>query len=91
MNGLDYGSAMAYSFFHGFLQIVLPKTGTDQKGIKELMEDFESSHNIRFRYNKLLVLIPLSLSCPVSVADKSKIMELNRVIYFLNYLPNNVS
>nr|CAI5869092.1 unnamed protein product [Callosobruchus analis] len=44
-NGLDYGSGMAYSFFHGYLNLILPNTGTESKNLKELMQDYEDSHN----------------------------------------------
>ncbi|GJQ72182.1 hypothetical protein Trydic_g3274 [Trypoxylus dichotomus] len=75
LNGLDYGSAMAYSFYHGYLQIVLPHKGTEKKGIKELIADFEANEGVTFGYRKLLVLIPLSLHCPPTVETKSTIVE----------------
>ncbi|KRT86677.1 hypothetical protein AMK59_2527 [Oryctes borbonicus] len=66
---------MAYSFYHGYLQIVLPHKGTEQKGIKELIGDFEAREGVTFGYKKLLVLIPLSLHCPATVEGKSDIVE----------------
>lgn len=71
---------MAYSFFHGYLQIVLPNKGTEQKGIKELMKDFEAKEGVSFACDKLLVLIPLSLYCPPIVEERSPTVELAKVI-----------
>ncbi|KAK9719058.1 Transmembrane protein 173 [Popillia japonica] len=76
LNGLDYGSAMAYSFFHGYLQIVLPHKGTDQKGIQEIIRDFEAQQGVVFSSHKLFVLIPLSLHCPATIEQTSSIVEL---------------
>lgn len=79
LNGLDYGSAMAYSFFHGYLQIVLPHKGTDQKGIQEIIRDFEAQQGVVFSSHKLFVLIPLSLHCPATIEQTSSIVELAQV------------
>ncbi|KAJ8916821.1 hypothetical protein NQ315_005828 [Exocentrus adspersus] len=70
-NGLDYGSGMAYSFFHGYLKLVLPKTGIEDKNLKELMEDYEAQHKIQFSVYKLFILIPKSLYCPISLKNES--------------------
>ncbi|XP_018576991.1 stimulator of interferon genes protein [Anoplophora glabripennis] len=69
-NGLDYGSGMAYSFFHGYLNLVLPKTGTEEKNLKELMEDYEAENRILFAAYKLFILIPKSLECFVSLKNE---------------------
>ncbi|KAJ8975245.1 hypothetical protein NQ317_007365 [Molorchus minor] len=69
-NGLDYGSGMAYSFFHGYLKLVLPKTGTEEKNLKELMQDYEDQNKIEFPIYKLFVLIPKSLKCFVSLKNE---------------------
>lgn len=76
---MDYGSAMAYSFFHGYLQIVLPHKGTDQKGIKEMIHDFEAKEGVTFSCDRLLVLIPLSLHCPATVEQEDNSVELAKV------------
>ncbi|CAH1993707.1 unnamed protein product [Acanthoscelides obtectus] len=69
-NGLDYGSGMAYSFFHGYLDLVLRRTGTESKNLKELMQDYEDSHHINFPIYKLFILIPTSLRCFTSLKNE---------------------
>ncbi|XP_022905121.1 stimulator of interferon genes protein homolog [Onthophagus taurus] len=76
LGGLDSGVFMAYSYYHGFLKIVLPNTGTQQKGFKEFQADFESKHGIQFAYNKLIILVPMSLFCPPNLVDHSKYISL---------------
>ncbi|XP_057665058.1 stimulator of interferon genes protein homolog isoform X2 [Diorhabda carinulata] len=68
-NGLDYGSGMAYSFFHGYLNLVLPKSGGEEKHLKELMQDYEDKNHIRFAEYKLFILIPKSMRCFVSLKN----------------------
>lgn len=34
MNGLDYGSAMAYNFFYGYLRLVLPDPEIGTRSVK---------------------------------------------------------
>ncbi|XP_023014412.2 transmembrane protein sting [Leptinotarsa decemlineata] len=70
-NGLDYGSGMAYSFFYGYLKLILPKTGTEEKNLKELMQDYEDTNGIKFdNVYKLFILIPKSLTCFVSLKNQ---------------------
>ncbi|CAH1106636.1 unnamed protein product [Psylliodes chrysocephalus] len=69
-NGLDYGSGMAYSFFHGYLNYVLPNTGGEDKNLKEIMTDFESKNGIKFEVYKLFILVPKSMRCPVSLENE---------------------
>ncbi|KAJ8943534.1 hypothetical protein NQ318_023045 [Aromia moschata] len=70
-NGLDYGSGMAYSFFYGYLNLVLPKTGTQEKNLKELMQDYEDQNDVHFAVYKLFILIPKSLTCTVSLKNEN--------------------
>ncbi|XP_015185642.1 PREDICTED: stimulator of interferon genes protein [Polistes dominula] len=60
MKGLDYGTGMAYSYYYGYLRIVLPSTGTASKGLIEKLENIEDSHNISISIKKLFILIPSS-------------------------------
>lgn len=69
-NGLDYGSGMAYSFFHGYLNLVLPKTGREDKNLKEIMQDYEDKNHINFSNYKLFILIPKSMRCFVSLKNE---------------------
>lgn len=76
---VDYASGMAHSFFHGYLNIVLPEKGTDEKGLKELMRDYESSQGIEFAQYKLFVLVPLSMYCPATIEEFAPSIETSRV------------
>lgn len=78
-NGSDFGSGMAHSYFRGYLEIVLPHTGTELKGIKELMEDYEAKEDVKFLVYKLFILIPRSLRCPTSLNQDSDMIEKSRV------------
>ncbi|EFN63910.1 Transmembrane protein 173 [Camponotus floridanus] len=61
MKGLDYGTGMAYSFYYGYLQLILPNRGTtDSKSIIEKIENFEDKHEVTFPVHKLFILIPSS-------------------------------
>ncbi|KAJ3645830.1 hypothetical protein Zmor_023460 [Zophobas morio] len=68
-NGLDYGSGMAHSFFHGYLRLIIPKTGTSEKNLEELMKDYEDEHHVKLEFYKLFILIPKSLYCPTSLKN----------------------
>ncbi|CAG9856363.1 unnamed protein product [Phyllotreta striolata] len=74
-NGLDYGSGMAYSFFHGYLNLLLPKTGREDKNLKEFMQDYESKNQIAFNVYKLFILIPESMTCPVSLENEDSSLQ----------------
>lgn len=87
-NGLDYGSGMAYSFFHGYLNYVLPNTGGEDKNLKEIMTDFESKNGIKFEVYKLFILVPKSMRCPVSLENEyspsiqeSRVSSFEYIIY----------
>lgn len=43
---MDYGSGMAYSFFHGYLKLVLPDYGGEGKSIEQLISVYEANHNV---------------------------------------------
>lgn len=65
MNGLDYGTGMAYSYYYGYLRIILPSTGTESsKGIYEKLENFEDIHRVSVSVKKLFILIPFSTYIP---------------------------
>ncbi|XP_015837813.1 stimulator of interferon genes protein homolog isoform X2 [Tribolium castaneum] len=74
--GLDYGSGMAHSFFHGYLKLIIPHTGTSEKHLEELMKDYEDRHHVKLEFYKLFILIPKSLYCSTSLkTDKSPSIE----------------
>lgn len=71
MNGLDYGTGMAYNFYYGYLHLILPSTGTSTKGIIEKIENFEANHNVTFPVRKLFILIPSSGYIPPDLKEAS--------------------
>lgn len=71
MKGLDYGTGMAYSYYYGYLRLVLPSTGTASKGIVEKIENFEDNHNVTFPVHKLFILIPSSAYIPPNLKEAS--------------------
>lgn len=71
MKGLDYGTGMAYSFYYGYLQLILPSTETSRKGIIEKIENFEDIHNVTFPLHKLFILIPSSGYIPPDLKEAS--------------------
>ncbi|XP_020299426.1 stimulator of interferon genes protein isoform X2 [Pseudomyrmex gracilis] len=76
MKGLDYGTGMAYSYYYGYLRLVLPSTGTrDSKSINEKIENFEDNHNVNFTVHKLFILISSSGYIPPDLKEASQWME----------------
>ncbi|RLU21634.1 hypothetical protein DMN91_006007 [Ooceraea biroi] len=71
MKGLDYGTGMAYSYYYGYLRVILPSTGTATKGIIEKIENFEDNHNITFPVHRMFILIPSSGYIPPDLKDAS--------------------
>lgn len=66
---MDYGSGMAYSFFNGYLKLIMQKSGNEDKNLRDLMEIYEGEHGVKFREYKLFILIPISLRCFVSLQN----------------------
>lgn len=60
---------MAYSFYNGYLKLILQKTGDEDKNLRELMEIYEDQHGVNFEAYKLFILIPISLHCFVSLKN----------------------
>ncbi|XP_011872909.1 PREDICTED: stimulator of interferon genes protein isoform X2 [Vollenhovia emeryi] len=72
LKGLDCGTGMAYSFYYGYLRLMLPTSDdTSKKGIVEKIENFEDTHNIRFPVHKLFILIPSSGYIPPDLKEAS--------------------
>lgn len=71
IHGLDYGTAMAYNYYYGYLKIILPTTGSFNKGIIEKLENVEDNHNIYITTHKLLILIPASSYIPPDLKEVS--------------------
>ncbi|XP_025836425.1 stimulator of interferon genes protein isoform X2 [Agrilus planipennis] len=62
-HGLDYGSGMATSFFHGYLKIMLPNTGGSSRSFLEFIELYQAQHKVTFDVRKLFILLPMSCEC----------------------------
>lgn len=61
-SGLDCGSFMAYSFYHGYIKFVVASNGdTSSKGLVERIQDYESENHVTFPVKKLLILQPESM------------------------------
>ncbi|XP_078043518.1 transmembrane protein sting [Augochlora pura] len=71
LQGLDYGTGMAYSYYYGYLKLILPSTGTSKKGLLEKIENFEDHHNVSMSSHKLLILIPSSTYIPPDLKEIS--------------------
>ncbi|XP_046737514.1 stimulator of interferon genes protein isoform X2 [Diprion similis] len=71
MKGLDYGSSMAYSYFYGYLNIVLPSVGDESKGLYENIKVYESINGVEVPVKKLFILIPTSLHIPPNLEEAS--------------------
>ncbi|XP_076180326.1 transmembrane protein sting [Ptiloglossa arizonensis] len=69
MQGLDYGTGMAYNYYYGYLRLILPSTGTFNKGLIEKIENIEDSHNITIATHKLFILIPSSSHIPPDLKE----------------------
>ncbi|XP_067007365.2 stimulator of interferon genes protein homolog [Anabrus simplex] len=64
---LNIGSIMALFFYYGYLQLVLPARGENQKGLVERIRDYRDSHDLNddlFPVKKLFILIPSSTFLP---------------------------
>lgn len=46
LNGMDYGSGMAYSYFHGYLKLVLPDLGYKAQNFRDLISIYEANHKV---------------------------------------------
>nr|XP_033185626.1 stimulator of interferon genes protein [Bombus vancouverensis nearcticus] len=71
MKGLDYGTSMAYSYYYGYLRIILPSTGSINKGLIEKIENIEDNHGIYISVHKLFILIPSSSYIPPNLKEAS--------------------
>ncbi|XP_033227920.1 stimulator of interferon genes protein isoform X2 [Belonocnema kinseyi] len=73
LGGLDYGSAMACSYFYGYLKIILPADGKENKGLLGRIEEFEDNElkNQTFPVKKLFILIPASFYIPPNLKEIS--------------------
>ncbi|XP_034934625.1 stimulator of interferon genes protein [Chelonus insularis] len=71
LGGVDYGTGMAYSYFYGYLRIILPPDGLQNPGIRTKMVDYESHHNVKIPVKKLFILIPKSGHIPPDLKDAS--------------------
>lgn len=71
MQGLDYGTGLAYNYYYGYLKVILPSTGNLNKGLIEKIENIEDIHNINIMVHKLFILIPSSSYIPPDLKEAS--------------------
>jgi len=81
---LPIGRALAYSYYYGFLRIILPP-GQHNKSVCDRATDFECEQKIQLASKKLLVLIPESCFCHPSFQDMAsgqieKTRDLEKVV-----------
>ncbi|XP_051159019.1 stimulator of interferon genes protein homolog [Leptopilina boulardi] len=82
LNGLDYGSSMACSYFFGYLKIILPSDGKQNEGLIGRIEKFEDHHNVSFPVKKLFILVPSSFYTPPDLKESSN--------NWLEAIPNDI-
>lgn len=76
--GIDYGAGMAYSYYYGYLNLILNKIGESDLNLKDAMQIYESKEEIKFELYKMFILIPKSMHCLVSL-DESVDIECAKV------------
>ncbi|XP_011314247.1 stimulator of interferon genes protein [Fopius arisanus] len=64
MAGVDYGGGMAFSYFYGYLRIILP-------GLRKKMEIYEAAQDVTIPVKKMFILIPESGHIPPDLCDAS--------------------
>ncbi|OXU29991.1 hypothetical protein TSAR_001108 [Trichomalopsis sarcophagae] len=70
--GLNPGTAMASSYFYGYLKIILPASGgIERAGILNALETFESKNKVTVPVKKLFILIPSSSYIPPDLKEIS--------------------
>ncbi|XP_014204937.2 stimulator of interferon genes protein [Copidosoma floridanum] len=70
--GLDPGTAMAGSYFYGYLKIVLPASGgIERAGILTALEKYEAINSVKIPIKKLFILIPSSSYIPTDLKEVS--------------------
>lgn len=76
LDGLDYGSGMAHSFFYGYLKLTLPAKGDNNRSIRERIDAYIEKGKLtdrNFPVKKLITLIPRSgYSFPTFSDDPSQ-------------------
>ncbi|XP_019881480.1 stimulator of interferon genes protein homolog [Aethina tumida] len=68
-HGIDYGAGMAYSYYYGYLNLILNKIGESDLNLKDAMQIYESKEEIKFELYKMFILIPKSMHCLVSLDE----------------------
>lgn len=90
-HGLDYAEGMASNYFHGYLKLVLP-THTDESGLIDRMELYESKHNVTFAIKRLFIMVPNTLF--INSKIESDLLQKNGVevsnIKYVFLLTNNI-
>lgn len=74
-HNLDYGSGSAIAYYHGYLRIIGPSSGTEIKGIVERIEIYESNQGVEIPIKKLFIFIPKDFYIPpqLSLVNSDKV------------------
>lgn len=74
-HNLDYGSGSAIAYYHGYLRIIGPSSGTETKGIVERIEIYESSEGVTIPVKKLFIFVPKDFYVPpqLSLINNDKV------------------
>ncbi|EFX66211.1 hypothetical protein DAPPUDRAFT_229490 [Daphnia pulex] len=72
------GHGLAYSYYYGFLRIILPATENSQS-IRDRASHFEFEEKIQLASKKMLILIPDSCFCTPSFQDMAPCGQIERV------------
>ncbi|XP_045475744.1 stimulator of interferon genes protein [Harmonia axyridis] len=65
-DGLSYSTAMANSFYHGYLKLILPKTSGEDKNLMEIIDIYSDRNKVDV-FPKLFILVPKSAFCQISL------------------------
>lgn len=71
---------MAASYYYGYLNLVLPNKEYENTGIVERIGVYEDKEGVFVPEKKVFIMVPRSCHIPVTLVDKSKILETAKVL-----------
>lgn len=66
---LDFVSGFARSYYHGYLEKIIPSTGTNLKGLVERIEMYESTEQVNIPIKKFFVVVPKDFYLPPKLSQ----------------------
>lgn len=76
---------MATSYYYGYLNLVLPNKEYENTGVVERIEVYEDKEGVSVPEKKVFIMVPRSCHIPVTLVDKSKILETAKVQIIINH------